>query len=184
MKMTVKRITYIGLFAALSYVGFRFLKFEVPMPDGNVVPIHMGNSMVILAALLIGGLEGGAAGSLGMTIGDLMSPKYFVYAPKTFICKLGIGLVCGLFAHKIFKIRNLSERKKLYPAIITSSVIGMLFNVIFDPLIGYYYKTLILGKEVAKLSLAINVGVTSFNALTSVIVGVLGYMLLKDVIKH
>ena len=59
----------------------------------------------------------------------------------------------------------------------------MIFNVIFDPLIGYYYKILILGKDVASVALKYNIGVTSINALTSIIVGTLGYMLLKNRIK-
>lgn len=74
--------------------------------------IHMGNAVVILAALLIGGVEGGTAGALGMTIGDLLDPVYLVYAPKTFISKLLIGIICGLVAHKAFYLAYLLDKKK------------------------------------------------------------------------
>lgn len=183
MNITVKKIAQIGVFAALSYAAFAFLQIKIPLPAGDMVSLHMGNTMVILAALLIGGSEGGIAGAIGMTVGDLLDPAYITYAPKTFICKLLIGVVCGLFAHRLFKIRTFSDNKKVLLPVIISSACGMLFNVIFDPLIGYYYKILILGKHVAEVALKYNIGVTSINAVTSVIIGTLGYMLLKNKIK-
>ena len=39
----------------------------------------------MLGALLLGGWYGGLAGSIGMTIADLMDPVYITGAPKTFI---------------------------------------------------------------------------------------------------
>ncbi len=55
-----------------------------------------------------------------------------------------------------------------------------MFNVIFDPLVGYFYKLLILGKPAADLALAWNVASTSINAITSAIVSVLIYMPLRN----
>lgn len=183
MKITAKKIALIALFAALSYAAFTFLQFKIPLPGGDAVSIHMGNAVVVLAALLIGGIEGGTAGALGMTIGDLLDPVYIVYAPKTFFCKLLIGMICGFVAHKIFKIGFLTDRKDIVMKAGLAAVSGMLFNVIFDPLIGYFYKLFVLGKPVADITLAWNIGVTGFNALTSVIVGVSAYLLLKPVLN-
>lgn len=184
MNTTVKKIALIGLFAALSYAAFTFLQFKIPLPGGDAVSIHMGNAVVILAALLIGGLAGGTAGALGMTIGDLLDPVYIIYAPKTFVCKLFIGIICGAVAHKVFKLSELTGKKDIVFKATIAAVCGMLFNVIFDPLIGYYYKLFILGKPVADVALAWNVGITGFNAVTSVIVGVSGYLLLKPVLNR
>ena len=58
-----------------------------------------------------------------------------------------------------------------------------MFNVIFDPLIGYFYKLVILGKPAAELTLAWNVASTSINAVTSAIVSVLVYMALRPALK-
>ena len=58
-----------------------------------------------------------------------------------------------------------------------------LFNVIFDPLIGYLYKLLILGKPAAELTLAWNVTATSINAVTSTIVSSVVYMALRPALK-
>lgn len=57
---------------------------------------------------------------------------------------------------------------------------GLLFNVIFDPLAGYYYKLLIIGKPAAELALAWNIASTSINAVTSAIVSVVIYMPLRN----
>ena len=66
---------------------------------------------------------------------------------------------------------------------ILATVGGLLFNVVFDPLIGYYYKLLILGKPAAELVLAWNIVSTSINAVTSSIVSVVIYMALRPVLK-
>ena len=62
---------------------------------------------------------------------------------------------------------------------VIAAVGGLLFNVIFDPLVGYYYKLLILGKPAAEVSLVYNIAATSINAMTSTIVSVAVYMPLR-----
>lgn len=64
-------------------------------------------------------------------------------------------------AHKIGRISIETDKKKVLKWTILASVAGLLFNVIFDPLIGYFYKLLILGKPAAELTLAWNVTATS-----------------------
>ncbi len=179
----VKKIVLTGMFAALSYVVFTFLQIKITLPGGDATSIHLGNAVCVLGALVLGGLYGGIGGSIGMTIGDLFDPVYVVYAPKTFILKLCIGLITGLVAHKIFKINEEKDTKKVFKAVLIAAIAGLLFNVIFDPLVGYYYKLLILGKPAADLTLAWNVASTSINAVTSTIVSVLLYMALRPAIK-
>ncbi len=169
-----------GLFAAMSYVIFTFLQFKITLPGGDATSIHLGNAVCVLGALLLGGLYGGLGGAIGMTIGDLFDPVYVVYAPKTFLLKLCIGLITGFLAHRIGKINESSDKKHILTWTITAVVGGLLFNVIFDPLIGYFYKLLILGKPAAELALAWNVASTTINAITSAIVSVLIYMPLRN----
>lgn len=69
-----------------------------------------------MAALLLGGIPGGAAGAIGMGIGDLLDPTYVIVAPKTIILKMGIGIITGLVAHKVFHIQKL-EGQRLYKAL-------------------------------------------------------------------
>ena len=164
------KIVLCGLVAALSYVVFTFLQIKIPLPGGDQTSIHLGNAVCVLGALLLGGLWGGIGGAIGMTIGDLFDPKYIMLAPKTFILKLCIGLIAGLIAHKIGKITQTEDKKHIFRYTLLASIVSLAFNVVFDPLIGYFYKLLILGQPAAQLTLAWNIASTSINAVASVIV--------------
>lgn len=178
------KITVVGLMAALAYVSFTFLQIKIPTPGGTT-SFHLGNTFVVLAALLIGGVPGGIAGAIGMGIGDLLDPVYVTYAPKTIILKLMIGIVTGLVAHKVFKIKNL-EGKKLYVAVIISAIAGLAFNVVGEPLFGYFYNSVILGApEKAAMTLAgWNAITTSINAIISVIISSILYLAIQPKLKH
>lgn len=180
---TAQKIAMTGLMAALSYVVFTFLQIKIPLLGGDATSIHLGNAVCVLGALLLGGFYGGIGGAIGMTIGDLLDPVYVVYAPKTFLLKLCIGLITGLIAHKIGKITLENEHKKVVFWTCAAAVGGLLFNVIFDPLVGYLYKLVILGKPAAELTLAWNVASTSINAVTSTIVSVAVYLALRPSLK-
>ena len=176
----IYKLALTGLCAALSYVVFTFLQIKITLPGGDATSIHLGNAVCVLGALILGGFYGGLGGALGMTIGDLFDPIYVVYAPKTFLLKLCIGLITGLVAHKIGRINESSDKGHVLCFVVAASVCGLLFNVIFDPLVGYYYKLAILGKPAAELVLAWNVASTSINAVTSAIAAVAIYMPLRS----
>lgn len=178
------KIAFTGVLAALSYVVFTFLQIKIPLPGGDATSIHLGNAVCVLGALLLGGPLGGIGGALGMTIGDLLDPIYIIYAPKTFILKLGIGFVTGFVAHKLGRITFLHDKKKIAFWAAAAAVCGLLFNVVFDPLVGYYYKLWILGKPAADITLAWNITTTSINAVTSTIVSVLVYIVLRPAMQR
>lgn len=173
------KIVFTGVFAALSYVVFTFLQIKIPMPGGDATSIHLGNAVCVLAALLLGGLYGGLGGAIGMTIGDLLDPVYILYAPKTFILKLCIGLITGLVAHQLGKITYKTNQKEVLKWTAIAAACGLLFNMIFDPLFGYFYKLVILGKPAAQVTLAFNIASTSINAIASFAVVVPLYMALR-----
>ena len=159
------------------------MQIKIPLPGGDATSIHLGNAVCVLGALLLGGVYGGLGGAIGMTIGDLFDPVYVVYAPKTFILKFCIGLITGLIAHKIAHISAEPDTKKVYKWSLIAAVGGLLFNVIFDPLFGYFYKLAILGKPAAEVTLAWNVASTSINAVTSTVVAVLVYNAVRPALK-
>ena len=175
----LQKVVLTGMFAALSYVVFTFLQIKITLPGGDATSLHLGNAVCVLGALVLGGVWGGIGGAVGMTIGDLLDPIYVVYAPKTFILKFCIGLITGLIAHKLGKIDKSHDNAYVFRWTLLAAIGGLLFNVIFDPLIGYFYKLLILGKPAAELTLAWNIGATSINAVTSVIVSTVVYMALR-----
>ena len=177
------KLVMTGVFAALSYVVFTFLQIKITLPGGDATSIHLGNAVCVLGALLLGGLYGGVGGAIGMTIGDLLDPYYIVYAPKTFVLKLCIGLITGLIAHNLGHITTETDSRKVWKWTVAAAVGGLLFNVIFDPLIGYFYKRAILGKPAAELTLAWNIASTSINAVTSTIASTAIYMALRPALK-
>ena len=178
------KIALTGLMAALSYVVFTFLQFKIVFPGStDATSIHLGNAVCVLGALLLGGVYGGLGGAIGMTIGDLFDPYYVIYAPKTFLLKFCIGLITGIIAHKVGKISVSTDSKQVWKWSTIAAASGLLFNLIFDPLVGYFYKLIIIGKPAAELSLVYNIPVTAFNAVTSTIVSVIVYNALRPALK-
>lgn len=173
------KLVLTGVFAALSYVVFTFLQIKITLPGGDATSIHLGNAVCVLGALILGGFYGGLGGAIGMTIGDLLDPVYVVYAPKTFLLKFCIGLITGLIAHKFGKINQKTDKANILKWVIAAAAGGLLFNVIFDPLVGYFYKLLILGKPAAELVLVYNIASSSINAFTSAIVSTVVYMAVR-----
>ena len=181
---TVMKIAQTALFAALCYVIFTYLQIKIPMPGGDATSIHLGNAFCVLAALLLGGWYGGLAGAIGMGIADVMDPIYITGAPKTFILKLCIGLITGLVAHKIAKINESTDKKYIFKWSLLASVAGLAFNVIADPIVGYFYKQYILGQpqQMAAVLAKWSAAATFVNAVLSTIVVVIIYNALRPVL--
>lgn len=174
-----------ALMAALSYVVFTFLQIKITLPGGDATSIHLGNAVCVLGALLLGGVLGGLGGAIGMTIGDLLDPVYIIYAPKTFILKFCIGLIVGLVAHKIFHLVKCTDKGKIIGVTVFASICGMAFNVVADPLVGYLYKTYLLGvpQDLTKNLLKIAQITTSVNAVVAVICSSIFYLALRPALK-
>lgn len=173
-----------AVFAALCYVTFTFLQIKIPMPGGDATSIHIGNAFCVLAALILGGGYGGLAGAMGMTIADIMDPVYIVGAPKTFILKLCIGLITGLVAHKIAHINESNDKKYVARWSTIAAVAGLGFNVIADPVAGYFYKQFILGQpqQVAEVLAKWSAATTFINAVVSVIIVGILYNALRSIL--
>ena len=183
-KNNLYKLTVTGLMAALCYVGF-YIQIPVPVPGGDTVAVHIGNAFCVLAALLLGGVYGGLAGSLGMTIADLLNPVYVTSAPKTFILKFLIGLIAGFVAHRIAHISKDHPKKYVFKWSLIASVCSLGFNVIADPIFGYFYKNYFLGvpSPAAKIMSTWAGGVTAINAVVGTIVVVIVYNALRPILK-
>lgn len=184
-KTKIKKLTQTALLAALCFVSFTYLQIKIPVPGGDATSLHIGNAFCVLAALLLGGWYGGLAGAIGMTIADLFDPVYILVAPKTFILKLCIGLITGLIAHKIAKIGESTDRKYIFKWSLIASIGGLAFNVIFDPIVGFFYKQYILGQpqELAAVLAKLSAMTTFVNAIVSVILVVIIYNAIRPTLK-
>ena len=181
---TVIKLAQTALMAALCYVSFTFLQIKIPMTGGDATSLHIGNAFCVLGALILGGWYGGLAGAIGMSVADLMDPVYITGAPKTFVLKLCIGLITGLVAHRIAKINESTDRRYVARWSVIASVAGLAFNVIADPVVGFFYNQYILGQpqQMAEVLAKWGAAATFVNAVVStILVGVL-YNALRPVL--
>ena len=183
-KQTVLKLAQTALLAALCFVSFTFLQIKIPMPGGDATSIHIGNAFCVLAALLLGGFYGGLSGAVGMTIADIMDPVYLPGAPKTFVLKLCIGLITGIVAHRVAKINESTDKKYIFRWSVIASVAGLGFNVIADPLVGYFYKQYVLGQpqQMAEVLAKWSTATTFVNAVVSTILVAFLYNVLRPVL--
>ena len=131
-----------ALIAALAYVGFQFLRIDIPVGTERTA-IHLGNTFVVIGALLLGGW-GGFAGAMGLTLADLTS-GYVTSAPKTFLLKMIIGLIATYVSRRVFHIEKEPGIKAQTKIALIAAIASLGCNVILDPLVGYFYKTYIFG---------------------------------------
>lgn len=184
-KRTVIKLAQTALLAALCFVSFTFFQIKIPMPGGgDATSLHIGNAFCVLAALLLGGGYGGLAGALGMTIADILDPVYIVGAPKTFVLKFCIGLIVGLVAHRIAKINESTDKKYIFRWSVIASIAGLGFNVVADPLVGYFYKQYIMGQpqEMAEVLAKWSTATTFVNAVVSTILVAVLYNVLRPIL--
>lgn len=182
-KADIRRLAQAGLLTALCYIGFAFFKIDIPAGTEKA-SFHFGNVFCVLAALLLGGYWGGLAGAVGMTIGDLTT-TYVTSAPKTFLLKLCIGLIVGLVAHKIFKLGKSHSPKYVTGVTVLASACGMGFNIVADPLVGYFYKTYLFGvpQDITTILVKISALTTTVNAVVAVIAASIIYLALRPALK-
>lgn len=184
-KVEVRTLTLAALFTALCYIGFTYCKIDIPV-GAEKTAFHLGNVFCVLAALLLGGFWGGMAGAVGMTLADLTT-AYVTSAPKTFVLKLCIGLIVGLLAHKVFQLSQEKERKVALPVATAISCIGgMAFNIVADPVLGYFYKMYVLGvpQQAANIWAKMGAVTTAVNAVIAVIAATVFYLALRPALKR
>ena len=160
---TVVKLAQTALMAALCFVSFTFLQIKIPLPGGDATSLHLGNTFCVLGALILGGWYGGLAGAVG---------------------KLCIGLITGLVAHRFAKINESTDKKYIFRWSTIASVAGLGFNVIADPLAGYFYKQYILGQpqQMAEVLAKWSTATTFVNAVVSVLLAGVLYNALRPVL--
>lgn len=90
----IMEMVQIALLTAITYISVGYLN----VPNGYGGVIHLGDSVIFLAAIMFGTRQAMISGAIGMTMFDAFSP-YAVYAPYTFVIKAVMALILGLIAH-------------------------------------------------------------------------------------
>lgn len=96
-KATTFYVVLIALFSALVCVLTIFV--QIPWGKGY---INFGDTLIFLAASLLGPVGGMIAGAIGSSLADLFS-GFATYAPFTFIVKGGEGFLCGILYSYVFR---------------------------------------------------------------------------------
>jgi len=134
-----------------ALVAVATLAFQVPIPATKGY-INLGDTVIFIAALLLGPRYGAIAGGVGSALADLLSP-YAVWAPFTLVIKGLEGFIVGYIFYKLFSGKSSIKARAI------AMVIGGLWMAI-----GYLGAEIILyGMPAALVELPGNV----FQALGS-----------------
>ena len=97
-----KVLKELTIVAILTAACFSATFIQKKMPTGDMV--HLGNFVMIISALLLGGIQGGLVGSLGMGLYDLI---YYSSKPstiiRTFVLKFLVGFIVGYLFRLVIK---------------------------------------------------------------------------------
>ena len=97
----IKNLCETALFIAIVFLGVFIIKF--PGPFGYM---HIGDSMIFLSVLMLGGKRGAVAGGIGAALADIVS-GYTIWAVPTLICKAAMALVMGaMIKHHAFGLNG------------------------------------------------------------------------------
>jgi len=95
---SIRKLVLNGLMIALVFL-VTFLPFlHIPSPIAQGY-FNIGDSVIMIAAILLGRKSGFIAGAIGSALGDL-AVGAFIFAPFTFIVKGLEGFVVGAIANK------------------------------------------------------------------------------------
>lgn len=169
LHQSVLNITFIALFAALCYIALTVFFFPV-----GPMFVHFGNLIVVLAALLIGGWQGGLAGSIGMGLYDILN-GHADSSPKTFLLKFLIGFTVGL----VYTILSRKLKSKTVAATIGAAA-GMIVNLTGEILWKTVQYTLAGSTiDAAFVTALLSQSSTLLNAVIAVIGGVALFKVLE-----
>jgi uncharacterized membrane protein len=103
-KKELYKLILISIFAALTFVG---CLIQIPLPSGGM--IHLGNFVIIISALLCGGLIGGVSGAIGAGLYDLLIYSSVDGMIKYFILKFIMGYIVGSSFRLLLKKKNINS---------------------------------------------------------------------------
>lgn len=164
-----KKLVLTALMASLILMATIFLKIPIPLSTGYV---HLGDGMIFLAVLLLGGRYGAAAAGIGSALADLFS-GYAVWAPFTLVIKGGMALLMGVTLATALKLHARKHKKDPTAPTMLLYLVSMAVAVVWM-ILGYYLaEGLLYGNWVAPLlSMIWNVGQGVVGIVIAVLIAV------------
>lgn len=170
---TIHQITYIAVFAALTVIG---TMIKIPMPTGAFA--HLGNSVLLLAVLLLGYTRGALAGGLGFAIFDLLN-GYAAEAPYF----LFESFIVGAFAYGAFLLFR-KDPTKIWQVVCIGMVTGV--GKIMMTQLKNTVKLFYLGSDwtTAFIAASAKLPATFINVFTTIIIVAFLYFPLKKIFQR
>ncbi|MBA5850809.1 ECF transporter S component [Clostridium sp. cel8] len=96
-RIKVRDVIQISLMAAITYIATAVIN----IPSGVIFRgvVHLGDSMVLLAAILLGRKKAFFSAAIGMSLFDILSP-YAIWAPFTFFIKGIMAYIAATIAYR------------------------------------------------------------------------------------
>lgn len=181
----ILKLSLAGMFAALAFICFSYLRIEIPMGGAMTGKIYIGHTFIILSALILGAKYGALSGAIGLTLADILA-GYTTSAPPTFFAKFLLGFATAFIAYSLYHLEKKTNDKSILNIATISAIGGSFVNVITEPSIRFSFKYFILGVpyEIAYLS-SINCAISMFiSAIPSIFLAVFLYKVLeKNILK-
>ncbi len=95
-KINLKDLSQVAMMAAIIFVAISIIK--IPSPSGTGY-VNLGDSMVFVGAIILGGKKGAAAAGIGGFLSDLLG-GYPIYSPFTLVIKAVMALIVGAIVIK------------------------------------------------------------------------------------
>lgn len=130
-KFNTRDIVETGLLIALVFIATRFINIRLPIASNGGL-VHLGNTMLFIAAIVFGKKKGAIAGAFGMALFDLLS-EWAIWAPFTFIVRGIMGYIIGSVAWSNNKNGNNMR----------TNIIAILISGLWM-IVGYYITEIIL----------------------------------------
>jgi len=129
-KLSIKQMTLAAVLAALVCVATYVTRIPVPATGGM---IHIGDSIILVSAILFGPVYGLIAGGIGSMFANILSGA-FIWAPFTLIIKGLMGFAAGKIADYHKGNRNIFSARNLIAVVVCEGIM----------VVGYFIACIIL----------------------------------------
>lgn len=169
MNNKISKLVYTALMTAI--VTIVTMSIPLPTPAGGVY--NIGDSMVMLGAMLLGPIPGALAGGIGSFLADMFL-GVSIWAPWTLIIKGLEGLVVGILVHKAY---NREDSKRWVIMFIPAAILAIIIITV-----GYWIAYGFISGSFAAAAIEVP-GNIAQGAVSAVLAMFLGFALKGRLIK-
>jgi uncharacterized membrane protein len=126
-----KDIIISGILIALVFLVTKFINIKLPIASSGGL-VHLGNTVLFMAAIVFGKKKGAISGAFGMALFDILS-GWTAWAPFTFVVRGVMGYIIG----SVSNARGRNGNKIFW------NIVGILIASIWM-IAGYYVTEIIL----------------------------------------